>query len=469
MSRVFDGAVFDSGVFDVGEDHALSDTLRTLLASGWADLVEVCEVDFPDGTMRFAPVPYTSIERGHFDAKVRTFGPVAIVSSDRAGNLGGNETTMEFDDTDRAVARRVEGAQANNVVGSAVRRYLAAPSVPFSDWFLIFEGVITKEPEYMSEFVGTLTARTNDAALGQKTPRQPWTIDQISWPNAHSSALNKPAALVYGSHAASNFQTGPGFIPGLCVDTVGLRWSLAAGRLKSVSALYVDDVTVVTGWSSSYRADRRGRIHTIVTLDAATLLADYGITVDVDSTVVTADVEGYSDGPYGTGSLIEAPADILSHLLSNFVLGDWKNQSTWLSTHSLIGTSLTSSSGVVKSFLANRQAEASPSYLTWTTGYQIIADFCDQHGLRAYWLGGKLEFAVEDVAVPPYSGQLLDGDRDVSSMTIAVDDIKMSPAVRVSHVHSASQEKELMSFLVTLPELSQDETDELVLLWSPAS
>jgi hypothetical protein len=432
-----------------------------------SQIVELCALQFSHNEILAARVPYSSLSRGHFEDRVISFGQIQIAPSDRSGSMSTSETTIDFNDYDRRIAKIVEGSGANSVIGTPVVRYLAnAGSAPAS-WLTLFTGIITKPPAFSLQaggLVARITARVDDAALDRLSPSQGWTVDRISWPNAHPDALTKPAARVYGKHAASAFQTGPGFIPGLYVDTVRFRYALAAGRLKAVDRVYVDGVEWPSsdldhGWAMSHSADRRGRIWTILTF-----------VKDQGSGVVTADVQGYDTVGDGTGwPMIENPADILAHALSNWHFGEWKNTAGWLATSSRIGTSLTSSTGVVKTFLAARMPKAAPCYTDRNTGYDMIRDFCNDHGLRAYWANGLIEFCVEDVAASPYSGLPLNWDQDLFEFGLDFADIEVSPAVRVENVHSASQGHYLSSFGVTLPDVSGDETDELPLIWSPAS
>jgi hypothetical protein len=183
--------------------------------------------------------------------------------------------------------------------------------------------------------------------------------------------------------------------------------------------------------------------------------------------VITADGRGYEATGDGTGTLIDNPADIFAHLLTNFHLAEWKNGTTWLSTSSRIGASLTGSTGIVKTFLTPRMPIASLCLADRLSAYEAIATFCDNHGLRAYWRAGKLEFAVEDVTAQPYTGTPVDWDLDLFEFSITHDDIVVTQAVRVEHVHSCSQDHFLSSFGVGLPD--DQETEDLSLLWSPSS
>lgn len=440
---------------------ALSSNLLALIQPGRSDLLEVCEFDLPAGWLRAAPVSFSSMGRGHFQGRVRSYGPVSIVPSDRDGAIGTSETTIEMDDTDRVWARIAEGADAHSLVGSAVSRHLVHPQAAFADWHTTFSGILTKRPEYPSEFVVRLTARVDDAALEALAPRKDWTVDRVSWPNAHASAITKPAPLIYGTHSCSNYQAGPGFVPGIYVDTIGYRFAFAAGRLLSVDQVFGDGAQIASGWTASYAVDRRNRVWTIITFDDATHVEK----------VITANVTGYeSSGDGSSGSLIEDPADQLAHLLSNWVFGEWKNGSAWLGTHARVGPSLTGGSDVVKTFLGPRAPCASVYYGTRTSGSAIVQSWCKSHGMLAYWApDGTLEFAVEDVAVQPYTGQTLDWGRDVLGFETGHDDIAVSSAIRLQLVRSASEDQYKASIGVVDPEAEQDEPEELSLPWSPAS
>lgn len=441
--------------------HLMSAPMRAQAEKSLAHFIEVTEIDWPTGTMRIAPMPYTSLERGHFADTVRSYGAIAAAASDRSGALGTTETHIDAEDTTGELAALVEGEQANELIGCEVRRYLAHPEVAFDDWFVLFVGTVTKEPEFPSEHMVTITARVGDAGLEQTTPHRGWTIDRNSWPNAHPDAITKVAPRVYGPHDSAPFQTGPGFLTGLLVDTVANIYAFAAGRLKLLDDVFVDDVLTPSGWTMSYKADRRGRIWTVVTF-----------TASQGDAVITANGQGYDTVGDGSGyPMIEDPADILAHVLSNFHFGDWQRGSAWLGTSALLGSSLTSATGVVKTFLASRITTASVCYDGSLTGYEVIRQFCDNYGLRARWQAGKLEFSVEDVAVLPYTGHQIDGAHDVFSMKISKDDVAVSPAVRVDHLRSASQGQFLSSIGVELPgELeTTNETDTLELNWSPSS
>lgn len=436
--------------------HQMSAALRAKVETGATELVEVCEIDFPSGTVRLAPVPFTSVTNGHYEGKVIAYGRVSIVPSDRSGAMPALETTLDVDDSDRTVGRLMGGADARRLVGSACRRYLAHPDVDPADWLSTFTGVITKRPSFPSHGVARITARVDDAALNAPFPPLALTVDRDSWPNAHADAIGKVVPIVFGEHSCSSYQTGPGFLPCLFVNVPANTYVPSAGCMLSVDQVFADGVEVATGWTWGYGVDRHGRRCTQITFDSD----------DHADAVITCNGSGLEDVGDGSGALIASPTDQLSHLLSQFVFGSWRS-GAWLAASDKIGDSLTD---VASAFLASRQPTGSPCYFARTDGYSVIKDWCESHGVLANWSpAGTIEFCVEDVSGSPYDGHEVDWDRDVSSVSIDHDDVSETTTIRVEHVRSSSEDKYVSAFEVSYPDAPVVEPEELRLVWAPAS
>lgn len=426
---------------------------------GRAVVFPVMTVSLPGSTVRVSSAALSSATGGHFSPKVLSWGSLDYTISDRAGRLNAVETRITVADTDRSIARVVSGASADSVRGSTATIQLATPSVASSSWLTLFSGVVARI-SFPRPFEAEITIRTNDDQLKRPSPRGGWALTRVQWPNAKAEIFDKVAPLVYGYHDSANFQTTPGLVPTLPIDTTQFRYLVCAGKAKTLTRVFKDGVQITSGGSTDYGGafeyvTRSGRIYTCLKF-----------TTDQADAVFTIDCLGYESVGDGSGSVITNPATIWAHRLTNFCLGDYMT-GAWLSTNALIdSTSLTDAIAYLNSLGAG--AHASIYSDEPVTGSDITAEYCDSFRLRAFWTkSGTLAANYENIFAAPYSGTRLRHYREETGpLAIVEDDFNMVSRILIRSAFSASQDKFLNTLEVVDASAANDNQETLDLKWS---
>ena len=409
--------------------------LKAALARGVREWL--FEIDFPGATWRASRGGYSALGVGYYPDRLLSCGPLNVATGDRSGTLPALEVTMEFADEDGALAQIIEGPDANEIRGSAVRIYLASPDVDRSKWSTRFTGIIAKPSESPRPRVVRITARVDDTAFTREIMRR-WTITKAAWPNAAAASIGQIAALVYGQHSCANYRPGPGMLPAIFVDTVNFRYTFAAHKVKALDVVYVDGVATGSGWSLEY-----------VTASGVTW-ACVKFTADQGDAVITVDAKGVEDVGDGSGTLITSKADQLAHLLSNFVFDQWSGAGAWLSTHARVDGSLT---GAINTFLSARGSEGRLVVSEPKTPAAIVAELCDQESLYGRWTEtGAIAFGMDNVFALPYAAETLDWySQELDPLATGNEDVEVTSECTVNHVPSTSDGKYLSTFVVADP------------------
>jgi hypothetical protein len=288
----------------------LSSALRAVLARGYIPVVTVA---LPGGTIRGAPVAFSPSD-GHYESRLTEMPEVSESGLDRGGTLQALEVPFTWADTDRAIARILEGADADLVAGSAVTYRIAHPKVPPASWRTLFAGILVKAA-FPDVALAQLVARTDDLAMVHEAPEPGWRVSRAVWPSCDPDADGKIVPPVYGLQDSQN-GTNEGILECRFVDTINNVWAVGAGKV-GVSRLYDDDGAIpTTEWTvtQTFRGGRTWTIATFTTPPTGTVMAD----------VVGYDLEDSSGGLVGTN-----PIDQMAHFFSNFVFGKWTS-GPWL-------------------------------------------------------------------------------------------------------------------------------------------
>jgi len=400
-------------------------------------------VSLPGSTYRVAASAYTSVAGGHFYDRVLTWGGLSYTLSDRSGALPSVQTTVRVSDEDRTLQRIYEGSRKDEIRGSAATIYLMTPGVAYNTE-TVFAGIVTKL-SFPAPFQAEFTLRTNDDQIQRVSPGGGWVPTRVTWPRAKADVFDKTSPLLYGLHDASYTQTGPGLAKCLLVDTLNHVYLVCAGKAKSVTRVYVDDVETSSGNYTASYTTIGGRYFTIVTFTSS---------IPTESQEVTCDAQGYEPVGDASGTLITNPATQWAHRLTNFVLGD--AMTTWLSTNALIDSTYLSAA---ETYLTNLSARGSTDEDEKRTGRDITAAYCKSFGLRSFWTrSGKVALSYENIFfAAPYSGFRLRWYRDeLGSFSLIEDDFQVMSRIVLKQARSSSQG----SYLATLEVMDASGTSD---------
>lgn len=266
----------------------------------------------------------------------------------------------------------------------------------------LFTGILVNYPQ-VGPFRWRLIFRTDDSAInieyGTSVPR---VALATYFPNIHDDVRAYYAPIIYGKHD-SNGAGNEGFVPCYLVDTVNNRYVVGLGHLKSVLAVYEDGEIIATTAYTIKHETIRGALFTLI---------DFG---DQDEHgEITADVEGLTANPDGTGALL-INGDQLQHFLVNFVWGDWRGGTAYLSTSTAPVD--TASFTALDAFLDLMGHESSLLIggSDQRKGGDVLREWLESHEAKAYWNNlNKLVVGIIDFRPPadPYAGEHFQANED---------------------------------------------------------
>jgi hypothetical protein len=336
---------------------------------------------------------------------------------------------------------------------SAVTIKLGHLRVASSDWFTVFEGILTHWPSPgPRQYQLGLTC--NDLLLRGKFPRR--TVMRSDWPNAHTDAIGKAVPIIYGE-LSSVLQDDNGMCPLLYVNTSGFVYLVCAGAAKEVTAVYAAGEKVNSGWTYSYPTIG-GRIYTVVTFDS-----------DQGDNEITADVKGLETAGDGSGTLIENPIEIIAHLISNFLYGDYKSGAP-LATNSVIDSGLLATA---TAFASNKGYSDAVRIGDRAVAKTVISDLALSSQAHVFWTNaGKIGIGYDShLTTSIYQDDpWWRGDKhDIGGM-FAVDHQVDSMATTVEMKFSTGDGSGTrQSITVSDPDLDDTVTDTLTAILSPST
>lgn len=383
----------------------LSAAMKTELRKQAPKVFSLAEIDFPDGTVRYAKAGVMSDTNGPYLPIVQTFGTVTRKVSPRQNSLTPVSTSLTIRDNPRDTSSSSFGNRAGRgqrILNSAARLYIGSPNVAEVDWYQAFGGLLTgwRQPQVGQWALGL---QTPDVKLAGMFPR--YQLSTIDFANMDKGAkgtarkdrrvtntvtLGSYTPLVYGQH--DDYGDGSaGTIPCPLIDSVNF-WHLVGLGWINVVRVYADGVLLTTGYSIA-RTTVNGRYYTYI-----------DFTTTRNTQTITADVEGYETVGDGTGTMICDPVGVFQHLCTNFFLND-NPGATWTATDSTFFD--TTSWTAVQTALRNRACGAAYTCARYIsnqlTGTQALNEMCKSFGLTPYWTNtGKLGLAIDNpnVAYP---------------------------------------------------------------------
>jgi hypothetical protein len=335
-------------------------------------------LDLPSGARYYSEPGGLVSGTGLYEPRVLTWGPISKSTNYRQSTLELPSTEVVLDDTDGDLSRRWLGSEGRTMRGSTATIYLASPNVAAANWYTAFVGRIDSMYQ-PAPLTWSVQLASLDLPLRRETmPRA--VISLGDWPNADRSELSKPIPIIYGTVSSAQM-TELGAVKCLYVDRTGFRYVVCAGIAKSVVAVFSDGVrkTLTTDYTVTNPVVN-GRVYTVVDF-----VADQG------TKPITADVKGMESVGDGSGTLISNPADVLAHVLNNWVYSDYRS-GAWSSTAMVETTRL----AALSSYFSARGVEASVHIGSKTTGISFISQFLESYQLKAWWEADKIALGVDD-------------------------------------------------------------------------
>lgn len=362
----------------------LSAALKARIRAG-SELYWLHRISFPGGTKQYSQRPVNSLSEGVYEGRIVGVGRLSRGSMDRAFSLEPLQLNLTIADapspgsSERFFAELLESANGNDIANCAAVTQLTAPGIVPADRFTLHTGII-EESGWESELTYYLRLRTDDRPLRRSFPKD--LIALSNWPNAHASAVSKPAPSLLGKFDTGGGTTG-GALPTLYVDKAGFRYMVCRRWAKNVNRVYVAGTQVLTGFTITHPLVA-GRRYTLVVFDT-----------DQGDNAVTVDAEGEETIGDGSGTLIENPADQFKHVLVNDIYGDAKD----LPLPDTTAPIDTAWFDLAADFLDARGHKGAryQGGDTRRNGKALVDEWCSSYQCRPFWTNlGKLAIRFED-------------------------------------------------------------------------
>lgn len=358
----------------------LSSALRTELERSPAAAYFLLSIVVGGTTYRWSDVGLIDSADGPYEARVLSWGGSlrrGVPQGDNGLDLS-NDVEVTLDDTDQVLTTLLQGATRHSVRGASVTIKLASPNVAAGSWFTVFLGRVETYSQ-PAPLMWTLRFSPNDLPLRRESiPKA--RISASDWPSSSVDARELPVPILYGRISSSNGANN-GAISCPLVDIADFRYLVCAGWAKSVDSVYKDGVLVAASQYAITHPVVNGRQYTLI-----------DFTSTQGSSSITCDATGYESVGDGTGTLIEDPADIIEHALSNWVFGDYRS-GAWLSSAAILDAA-----SFATTFFSDRGYKGSVYLSTKRRGIDVLNDLLKSFEAKACWTPeGKIALKVEDV------------------------------------------------------------------------
>ena len=422
--------------------------------AGTPEIFVAFDLVLPGGTKKYSNVGVSSAVRGKYDARVESFGTIPREVSELDNQLSPIEMNVTILDTDRDFAMEV-GSYRGSIRGSRATIRIVSPNVSDGDSFLAFDGVLDSytQPEPM-KWELKLIADDRPLRLG-KVPKT--AITQADWPAAHGDAIGQYLGPIYGVHN-SNGTGNAGSVPALYVDTVDhtYAWMLGAGTATTV---YSAGVGMLTTSYTSTTTTINGKLWSIVTF-----------TSDQGDNEITLDVEGLTDQPDGTGTLITNPVEQLKHFLVNFVWNDWRSGAYYEeSTAPLAVESFNRTAELLNAF--GHRGSKRYAGTEQLNALDALNEWLDSHEIKAFWTN-QCKLAVRPIDHRTqrlyFDTQVLKGSELALSFSRIFDPTNIVQKVSTQYIYNEAAAKYSQTLEVSDLSVNEDVTVSRALPWSEA-
>jgi hypothetical protein len=352
--------------------------MKTELGKPNPVVVDLLEIDLPDGTHRYAEVGVIVAGEGMYEARILAWGSFSKGVAPRQNSLELQRTTVKISDQDFVFAKLVEGSTGNAIRGSAVRCYLAGRGMGKADWYPTLVGRLATFTQD-EPLTWTLTLTPNDLPLQRETLGRA-TITFGDWPVADTKIYGTVAPIYYGKWNAVG-TSSYGAVPTYYVDKTNFVYLVCAGWAKAVDNVYKnkDPNPITTGFSVTHPVVN-GRVYTCL-----------DFTTDQTTAEFTCDIQGIETAGDGTGTLITDPPTVLAHLLQNFAFNDYKSGAYAGATSAMFNSTWATT------YFSSRGFGASIQIDSRRKGIDVLNDWLRTFNAKAFWRNdGTISLLVED-------------------------------------------------------------------------
>lgn len=352
----------------------LRPAMKRALESAYVAGAWLVELDLPSpdvggsvSTVRGSLTGTAAAGIGGYLPKVRSISRIPMGIAFTTSGAESQEVTVDWEDTDFAIAAIMEGPNGDDVIGSAMRIRYAVQGLPEADWHTRFAGVIRAREHISESLTWRLRAGSDDRRFTMgEIPRV--RITTSDFPNAPDDFEETAAPLIFGVWDSAGV-SNKGAVPTIYVDTVEHRYLVCHGNLFEVTRVYKDGVLLLgSAWT---------RVTTTINGKQFTLI---DFTTDQGASIITADVKGFSNL---SGIPFERPIETLYTLLQNFVIADGSGGITTVFPPALMNNRAIEE---LRDFYEDEFDLLAAKHISDVRKPDsYISDFLDTWNYRAYW------------------------------------------------------------------------------------
>jgi hypothetical protein len=359
--------------------QAMLDEVRGLNRIHW-----VLELTDGSTTLQYADHPVASESEGLYKSNLVSWADIVSDLGDDNYSLVSSRSSVRIYDDDRTFQHFIAETAAGTLLDFDINIWLRSFYVTAANHYKRLSG---KVRDY--RLVGN---RTWEIVYGppDKEINSPIRIIEINKTDFQvafgagggdqvpDEVVGNPTQIVYGEH--SSIGTGQaGMItaePYADEDLVSnlSYWFASWGTLEEVTRVYVDGTDETSSSTFGATETPLNKTYTGITLPIA--------TAPLTSTV-TFDCLGVTDSNTSTGTAIRNPADILRHVLVNFIFQEYSTADAWESETGLpIDYDLFDTAA---DFFNTHGIEGSAVFATGITGSSIINTFGSSFFANVFW------------------------------------------------------------------------------------
>lgn len=425
-------------------------------------------------TGQFSSETVNSKSEGLYLGRVTRFDNITRSVMGKSNGIEGTSAGCEIADPFGEISTLI-AKFGNNLRGAEADIRLAAPSpILPSEWKTLFKGVV-KGWRQVKGVGWRFSFKPKDDFLIGVVPNV--KITEFDFPNADAKLYDNFAPLVYGNHNSTNI-TDDGMVQLYRVDTVNNVFLVSFGRISTVVNLYAQlnneaPILLVQGTGVD-QWQRIADIDSIINGRQWTLVNFPGgfSAIDPVEMAFTADVAGFDEVGDGSGPVITNPADMLKHILVNFVFNNYQS-GLWFSDD-------TAPIDVVKfnrtrDFL-NSLGQSSSRYIggkgNATKAKDEINRFTKNIELKVFWTSdGNIAILPNDHTTRDvYADRLTieEGLHDLSDADFDFDDGGLISRIFVSYIHQQDGGKFLANIEIADISIENGASDSLQAFWLPS-